>query len=144
MISFKIDDKTFQVEHGVPSARRRIAFTRILADSDKTTDGVKQKIQRLVLEASVTGKDQKQAWQEALEAGEFTADDILALNEISVEETEENCKTVFRLFRECADLSQLPTGVKEKINDDDFMMDQNFLEVRDFVDTFRKKFEQSE
>lgn len=128
-----------QFNHATPSAKRRIDFTRITSESVKTDEkSIQGKLSRLVLEGELEGKDRADIFKGAIEDGTFSIDDLMNFGEMGVEATEHNCLMTFALFRACVDVSNVGDGWKEKIESDDFMMDQNFVEVQRFVDSFRQ------
>jgi len=131
-----------QVNHAVPSAKKRIEFAKVMSDNapKKDADSIQSKLTKIAFEGGV-GESNSDALKRAIDEGDITVEDILELNEISVEATEENCKMVFNLFRVAVDTRTIKSGWKEKLDDDDFMMEQNFVEVRDFVDSFRDLYE---
>lgn len=136
------DGTTFQVAHGIPSGKRRVMITEIVARSVAQTAGASAKLVEAVVRArKELGENatNEVVMSHLMETNELTAQDLLeSARGVKVEDVEKQMTDTYELFRACADLTKLDEADAELIASDDFMSEQNIVEIENFIQSFRK------
>lgn len=122
------------VEHAVPSGKARVAVAKLAAVMDAVDDKQKSIVDYVIRKG---GDDQGAVIKAMLEDGAITIDDVLRLNAVDAERVERDMQQLFQLFRIAANTRQMTTEWKARIDNDEWMAEQNVQEVTAFVTTFR-------
>lgn len=141
-------NQTVSVGLAVPSGRRRVAFYE--AEAKRPTNAMQRRIYETMVEEanrarengetidSIASTNVDQMVTRAMLDGRFSVEEILSARRPDPAEKLQNVLVTIEEFRIAADVSQLPTGWREKFADDEFLLDQNVPEMEAFVNSFRR------
>lgn len=121
--------------HAIPSGKARVEVAKVVGQDEALDPKAKMIAERVMM----FGEERSQeAISAMLTDKSITIDDVLAMNKVDAKTIEANNAKLYKLFRIAADLRQLSTEWKTRINSDAWMDEQNVKEVEQFVASFRK------
>ncbi len=120
------------VEPAVPTGRLRVELVK-LTNEIKVNEAQKH----LMTAALTIGEENKSAViAHLMQQGQFSVDDLINANVGNIEEVEHNLTITAKMFQKVVDRRKLAPEWCARIDDVEFIKDQNIKEVEAFVDTF--------
>lgn len=134
-ITLQDENEQLTLTHAIPSGKARVEVAKVVGQ-DEALD---EKAKMIAEQVLVFGEERSQeAISAMLTAKTITIDDVIAMNRVDAGTIANNNAKLYKLFRIAADLRQVSTEWKTRINSDEWMDGQNVKEVEQFVASFRK------